>query len=87
MPQYYLDRYFVPDDKDLYDMLAACNTSHEKLWQFARNYGILTSATEPKERLIDNASSEVANRLRSEMGLKEVYVLTGGWAAWKDDNP
>ena len=27
-------------------------------------------------------SREVAQRLRAEMGLTEVYVLTGGWDAW-----
>lgn len=29
------------------------------------------------------ASREVAQRLRAELGLKEVYVLTGGWDAWR----
>jgi rhodanese-related sulfurtransferase len=28
------------------------------------------------------ASRDVAQRLRAEMGLTEVYVLTGGWDAW-----
>jgi rhodanese-related sulfurtransferase len=28
------------------------------------------------------ASHEVAQRLKSEMGLSEVYVLKGGWEAW-----
>ena len=29
-----------------------------------------------------NASREVARRLRDEAGLKEVFVLQGGWEAW-----
>ncbi|MBV9009754.1 MAG: rhodanese-like domain-containing protein [Verrucomicrobia bacterium] len=29
------------------------------------------------------ASREVARRLREEAGLKNVFVLTGGWEAWK----
>lgn len=28
------------------------------------------------------ASREVAQRLRTELGLDDVYVLTGGWDAW-----
>jgi rhodanese-related sulfurtransferase len=28
------------------------------------------------------ASHEVAQRLRAELGLTDVYVLTGGWNAW-----
>lgn len=31
-----------------------------------------------------DASREVARRLREEVGLKDVFVLTGGWEAWKD---
>ena len=30
------------------------------------------------------ASREVARRLREEAGLKNVFVLTGGWEAWKN---
>jgi rhodanese-related sulfurtransferase len=30
-----------------------------------------------------DASREVARRLREEAGLKNVFVLTGGWEAWK----
>ena len=29
------------------------------------------------------ASREVARRLRAEAGLKNVFVLEGGWEAWK----
>jgi rhodanese-related sulfurtransferase len=29
-----------------------------------------------------NASREVAHRLRDEAGLKDVFVLQGGWEAW-----
>jgi len=29
-----------------------------------------------------NASREVARRLRDEAGLKDVFVLQGGWEAW-----
>jgi rhodanese-related sulfurtransferase len=29
-----------------------------------------------------NASREVARRLRDEAGLKEVFVLQGGWETW-----
>jgi rhodanese-related sulfurtransferase len=29
------------------------------------------------------ASHEVATRLRHELGLANVYVLTGGWQAWR----
>lgn len=34
-----------------------------------------------------NASHEVAERLRKEDGLKEVYVLQGGWEEWKKHHP
>ena len=30
-----------------------------------------------------HTSEEVAKRLREEVGLKPVYVLRGGWEAWK----
>jgi len=30
------------------------------------------------------ASHGVANRLKSEIGLEEVFVLKGGWEAWQD---
>jgi rhodanese-related sulfurtransferase len=30
-----------------------------------------------------HASEEVAKRLREEVGLKPVFVLRGGWEAWK----
>ena len=30
------------------------------------------------------ASQEVARRLRDEAGLKNVFVLSGGWEAWQD---
>lgn len=30
-----------------------------------------------------HASHEVARRLREEVGLKQVYVLKGGWETWK----
>jgi hypothetical protein len=71
MPQYYLDRYFVPDDKDIYDMLKACGTSHEKLWMFARGYGILFSTTEPREPMIDALSRLPVDRRK----LQELYSL------------
>lgn len=31
-------------------------------------------------------SHEVADRLREEVGLEPVYVLKGGWEAWKEAN-
>ncbi|MGI9115623.1 MAG: hypothetical protein DLM52_04340 [Chthoniobacterales bacterium] len=31
-----------------------------------------------------DASREVARRLRDEAGLKNIYVLTGGWEAWQE---
>jgi len=34
-----------------------------------------------------NASHEVAERLRKEDGLKEVYVLQGGWEEWTKHHP
>lgn len=34
-------------------------------------------------RLTCQASHEVAERLRKEAGLSNVYVLEGGWEAWK----
>jgi rhodanese-related sulfurtransferase len=30
-----------------------------------------------------NASREIARRLRDEAGLKDVFVLQGGWEAWR----
>lgn len=71
MPQYYLDRYFVPDDKDIFDMLKACGTSHDKLWMFARGYGILFSSTEPREMFIDALSRLPVDRRK----LQELYSL------------
>ncbi|HVU45426.1 MAG TPA: hypothetical protein VHD85_04825 [Terracidiphilus sp.] len=71
MPQYYLDRYFVPDDKDIYDMLKACGTSHDKLWMFARGYGILFSSTEPRELMIDALSRLPVDRRK----LQEIFLL------------
>ena len=32
-----------------------------------------------------NASHSVAERLRNEAGLKDVYVLPGGWEEWEED--
>ena len=34
-----------------------------------------------------NASHEVAERLRNEAGLKNVFVLQGGWEEWQKNNP
>jgi rhodanese-related sulfurtransferase len=34
-----------------------------------------------------NASHAVAERLRSEVGLKNVYVLEGGWEEWQKGTP
>jgi rhodanese-related sulfurtransferase len=34
-----------------------------------------------------NASHAVAERLRNEAGLKNVYVLEGGWEEWQKQNP
>jgi rhodanese-related sulfurtransferase len=34
-----------------------------------------------------NLSHDVAERLRKEAGLKNVYVLLGGWEEWKQSNP
>jgi rhodanese-related sulfurtransferase len=34
-----------------------------------------------------NASHAVAERLRHEAGLKNVYVLEGGWEEWQKSNP
>lgn len=31
-----------------------------------------------------NASREVAQRLRDELGLPDIHVLTGGWDAWQE---
>ena len=31
-----------------------------------------------------NASKAIAERLRNELGLESVYILKGGWEAWKD---
>jgi len=71
MPQYYLDRYFVPEDKDLFDMLTACGTSQEKLWGYARNYGILFAPTESRTRLIDAISRMPVDRSK----LQEIFLL------------
>lgn len=71
MPQYYLDRFFVPDDKDIFDMLKACGTSHDKLWAFARGYGVLFSSTEPREPMIDALSRLPVDRRK----LEELFLL------------
>lgn len=34
-----------------------------------------------------NASHEVARRLQRELGLTDVRVLRGGWAAWQEGQP
>lgn len=33
------------------------------------------------------ASTELANKLRQEWGMENVYVLKGGWEAWREANP
>jgi hypothetical protein len=33
-----------------------------------------------------DASHHVAERLRNEAGLPDVWVLTGGWESWKREN-
>lgn len=33
------------------------------------------------------SSREIAHRLRKEAGLTNVFVLAGGWEAWKKENP
>lgn len=33
------------------------------------------------------ASHEVAARLKTELGFENVHVLTGGWDAWRKQNP
>jgi hypothetical protein len=71
MPQYYLDRYFVPEDKDIYDMLATCGTSQDKLWTYARNYGILFASTEPRTRMMDAISRFPVDRYK----LLELFQL------------
>ena len=51
--------------------------------------GAVIAAWRPERRIVVycdghgcQASRDVAQRLRAEMGLNEVYVLTGGWDAW-----
>lgn len=48
----------------------------------------------PEKRIIVYCSSEscgssreIAHRLRKEAGLTNVFVLEGGWEAWKKENP
>ena len=48
----------------------------------------------PEKRVIVYCSSEscgssreIAHRLRKEAGLANVFVLEGGWEAWKKENP
>lgn len=33
------------------------------------------------------ASAELADKLRLEWGLEDIYVLKGGWASWQKANP
>ncbi|MDI1343291.1 MAG: hypothetical protein PSV22_04205, partial [Pseudolabrys sp.] len=56
MPNYHLPRFFVPDDKDVADMLHACGTSHDKMWDFAASYGILGSKEDVRERMLEYVS-------------------------------
>lgn len=56
MPNYHLPRFFVPDDKDVADMLHACGTSHDKMWDFVASYGILGSKEEVRERALEYLS-------------------------------
>ncbi len=37
-------------------------------------------------KLTCGASREVARRLREEAGLKNVFVLSGGWEAWQESH-
>lgn len=57
MAHFHLDRYFVPDDKNLYDMLDTCGTPMDKLWSYARGFGIIIS---PDVQDIQNVRSYVA---------------------------
>jgi rhodanese-related sulfurtransferase len=54
----------------------------------------LLTAWSPERKLVVycsrqscNASHAVAERLRNETGLKNVYVLEGGWEEWQKRNP
>lgn len=71
MPQYHLDKFFVPDDKDLFDMLKACHTSADKLWSFARGYGILLSMSNRHEASLDAVSRFIIDRRK----LQELFAL------------
>ncbi len=51
----------------------------------------VVSAWDPDKRVVVycdghgcQASREVAQRLRAELGFNEIYVLTGGWDAWTE---
>lgn len=49
-----------------------------RLWSPSRKVVVYCS------RQSCDASREIARRLREEAGLKDVYVLTGGWETWKE---
>ncbi len=71
MPQYHLDKFFVPDDKDLFDMLKACHTSSDKLWAFARGYGIFLSMSNRHDVSLDVVSRFTIDRRK----LQELFAL------------
>lgn len=60
---------------------------------FESNLPLLLSQWQPGDQIVVycdtqlcDASHELAERLRNEVGLLDVRVLFGGWSAWKTSN-
>jgi hypothetical protein len=72
MAHFHLDRYFVPDDKNLYDMLDTCGTPIDKLWSYARGFGIIIS---PDAQDIQNLRSYVARLAVDRSKLLQLFEM------------
>lgn len=72
MAKYYLERFFVPEDKNIYDMLDTCGTPVDKLWHFAKGYGIITA---PNSEDIQNIHSYISRLTFDRQKLLHLFEI------------
>ena len=60
---------------------------------FEMNLSLLLNQWQPGDRVLVycdtqlcDASHAMAERLRNEVGLEDVWILFGGWSSWKELN-
>jgi rhodanese-related sulfurtransferase len=80
-----------PDDEFARDHVAGALSLNEDRWNELLPQFLAVWSPEKKivvycSSLSCNASREVARRLRKEAQLSEVFVLEGGWEAWRKKN-